>query len=212
MKKILIVALILVIAIGVISFGNRSINITSDNVNSVTTTYGTIDGEELTQKEIIEKLKTIDTPRSEMILIDGFEISLRYIQVLELFGRTREKAIQYTIDSFKRDEAMEQIIKKYNIELTSDQEIEDYYQELYSQMTEDDKLKITLMAGYNHFEDYINSPELIESIKSLFAYGVFVQIKTDEMIEKHPEMSFEEVKELGRNEAEKEIMDYTNGK
>ena len=32
------------------------------------------------------------------------------------------------------------------------------------------------------------------------------------MIEKYPEMSFEEVKELGRNEAEKEIMDYMNGK
>ncbi len=212
MKKILIVVLILIIAIGVILFGNRSINITSENANSVNTTYGTIDGEELTQKEIIEKLKTIDTPRDEMILIDGFEISLRYIQVLELFGRTRKEAIQYTIDSFKRDEAMEQIIKKYNIELTSDQEIEDYYQELYSQMTEDDKLKITLMAGYDYFEDYINSPKLIESIKSLFAYGVFVQIKTDEMTEKYPEMSFEEVKELGRNEAEKEIMDYMNGK
>ena len=212
MKKILIVVLILIIAIGVISFGNRSINITSENANSVNTTYGTIDGEELTQKEIIEKLKTIDTPRNEMILIDGCEISLRYIQVLELFGRTRKEAIQYTINSFKRDEAMEQIIKKYNIELTSDQEIEDYYQELYSQMTEDDKLKITLMAGFDHFEDYINSPELIESIKSLFAYGVFVKIKTDEMTEKYPEMSFEEVKELGRNEAEKEIMDYMNGK
>ena len=84
-----------------------------------------------------------------IILNDGCEISVKNYKLLEFFGSSRKETINYSIDSLKTAEAMEQIIKKYNIELISDQEIEDYYQELYSQMTEDDKIKITLIAGYD---------------------------------------------------------------
>ena len=46
------------------------------------------------------------------------------------------------------------------------------------------------MTEYERYEDYINSPELAESKELLFAYGVFVQIKTDDATEKYPEVNY----------------------
>lgn len=183
MDKNVKVVVILMLLIFMIGCTDNKINDTENE----TTVEVTRRENQLTTEQLLEKIREINSkyPEEKYIEVDGYEISKREIEIAMLYGRSKEKAIQWRLKSIKRGDSIRRVSSNFENVIPSEEEVYEY-KELIMPSTSNlsgDDLEISLLiSGYNSYDEYINSEKTFNAVElMLIEKNIIEKLKKEEM-------------------------------
>jgi hypothetical protein len=186
-----------------------------ENVMEIESTYGL---NELTKEEWIEQLEITNNKymKNEIVIIDGYEIEKRKIEIFMIGGRTEEEAIEFLVYLKKEVEAFNSIASSYNIEEPTLEAAENMKKLLFSlddiiELEDSINLdEILLIGGFSSYEDYYSDPNKLVAAKSTLVRKAIIEIKVKKIQEDKSLLSIREAGDIGREELDIEIENYIN--